>query len=317
MNRIDRLSAILIQLQSQRIVKAQAIANRFEISLRTVYRDIKALEAAGIPVIGEAGLGYSLVDGYRLPPVQFTKEEATAFLTAEKLVERLTDTAISKDYKSAMYKIKAVLRADEKDYLEHMDAHIEVLKSKPQSQNKRDLSYLPLLLRSISEKKVLTITYFTHYRQESSVRCIEPIGIFYLESYWHLIAYCRTRNSIRDFRMDRISEVLITGENFLEKHPTLQEYLKREKSERELHEIILRVKKQIHKYLDEQKYYNGFVSEIDEGDFVVMHFFTAFIEGFARWFMMFCDEAIIVKPDILKVKVEKIVDRFLITTENN
>ena len=114
MNRIDRVTAILIHLQSRRVVKAQEIAERFGISLRTVYRDIRTLEAAGIPLLGEAGVGYSIMEGYRLPPVMFTKEEATAFLTAEKLIEKLTDTSTEESYKSAMYKIKAVLNAAEK-----------------------------------------------------------------------------------------------------------------------------------------------------------------------------------------------------------
>jgi predicted DNA-binding transcriptional regulator YafY len=75
LNRIDRVTAILIQLQSKRVVKAQEIADRFTISLRTVYRDIKTLEEAGIPIIGEAGVGYSIMEGYRLPPVMFTKKK--------------------------------------------------------------------------------------------------------------------------------------------------------------------------------------------------------------------------------------------------
>ncbi len=118
MNRIDRVSAILIHLQTKKIVKAQEIADRFSISLRTVYRDIKALEESGVPVGGEAGVGYQLMEGYRLPPVMFTKEEAIAFLTAEKMVEKLTDASSKKHYKEAMLKIKAVLRYSEKDLLE-------------------------------------------------------------------------------------------------------------------------------------------------------------------------------------------------------
>src|ERR1700760_1842796 len=129
MNRIDRISAILIQLQSRRVVKAADIAERFNISLRTVYRDVKTLEEAGIPLIGEAGVGYSIMDGYRLPPVMFTREEATAFLTAEKFMEKLTDVSTMTYHKSAMYKIRAILRTAEKDLLEDIDNSIEVLKS--------------------------------------------------------------------------------------------------------------------------------------------------------------------------------------------
>lgn len=307
MNRINRLSAILIQLQSQRVVKAQEIADRFEISLRTVYRDVKALEEAGIPLIGEAGVGYSLVEGYRLPPVMFTREEATAFLTAEKLVERLADSAISTDYKSAMYKIKSVLKTGEKDYLQNIDSHIEVLKNRRQLQSKSDLNLLPVILRSISEKKALSINYFTHYRQENSQRCVEPLGVIYMENYWHLIAFCRMRNAIRDFRMDRISDLSITNDSFLHQHPSLQEYLKREKKEKELHEVVIQVNKRIHPYLEEQKYYNGFISETKEEGYVEMNFFTSSLTGFSRWYMMYGDEAKIIKPDKLKEEVKRIM----------
>src|SRR5678816_3495463 len=115
MNRIDRLSAILIQLQSRTLVKAQQIADKFSISLRTVYRDVHALQEAGVPVIGEAGTGYSLMEGYKLPPVMFNEEEASALLTAAKLMQSKTDASSSKHYGSALDKIKAVLRLTEKD----------------------------------------------------------------------------------------------------------------------------------------------------------------------------------------------------------
>src|SRR5579872_2222701 len=157
MNRIDRISAILIQLQSRRVVKASDIAERFGMSLRTVYRDIKTLEEAGIPLIGEAGVGYSIMDGYRLPPVMFTREEATAFLTAEKLMEKLTDPSSDENYKSAMYKIRSVLRMAEKDFLENIDGHIEVFKSRRTSGTKMDLNPLQIILKGIGERNVLSI----------------------------------------------------------------------------------------------------------------------------------------------------------------
>src|SRR5436190_6303907 len=127
MNRIDRLSAILIQLQSRRMIKAQQIADKFTISLRTVYRDIHALQEAGVPVIGEAGTGYSLMEGYKLPPVMFNQDEASALLTAAKLMQSKTDASSARHYSSALDKIKAVLRLTEKDHIEEIDERIAVL----------------------------------------------------------------------------------------------------------------------------------------------------------------------------------------------
>ncbi|WP_431200221.1 helix-turn-helix transcriptional regulator [Mucilaginibacter sp. P19] len=177
MNRIDRISAILIQLQSRRVVKAGDIADRFNISLRTVYRDIKTLEEAGIPLIGEAGVGYSIMDGYRLPPVMFTREEATAFLTAEKFVEKLTDTSTMAQYQSAMYKVRAILKSSEKDALENLDGSIEVLKSHSQKRA-GSTDHIQTILDCIICKKIMSIDYFAAHSQENTKREVEPVGVF-------------------------------------------------------------------------------------------------------------------------------------------
>src|ERR1043165_4884625 len=126
MNRIDRLTAILIHLQTKRVVKAEEMSNRFEISLRTVYRDVKALMEAGVPIGSEAGKGYFIVDGYHLPPVMFNEDEASALLMAGKLVEKMTDRSVRSAYESALMKIKSVLHESEKDHLEHLQSVMEV-----------------------------------------------------------------------------------------------------------------------------------------------------------------------------------------------
>ncbi|MGZ3945422.1 MAG: helix-turn-helix transcriptional regulator [Bacteroidia bacterium] len=306
MNRIDRISAILIQLQSCRVVKASDIAERFRISLRTVYRDIRTLEEAGIPLIGEAGVGYSIMDGYRLPPVMFTREEATAFLTAEKLMEKLTDPSSDENYKSAMYKVRSVLRMAEKDFLENIDGHIEVIKSRRLSGAKLDLNPLQIILKGIGERTVLSIHYFAMHSQEKTERCIEPVGVFYQDNYWHLIAWCRLRQDYRDFRLDRISNISLTGERFRTLHPNLNEYISQQARERNLQEVVIRVEKRIGPYLNDQKYYNGFVSEREVDGIIEMTFLTEFIEGFVRWLMMYGDTAEIVRPDNLKEKVREL-----------
>ncbi|MEP6614136.1 MAG: YafY family protein [Mucilaginibacter sp.] len=305
MNRIDRVSAILIQLQSRRVVKASDIAGRFNISLRTVYRDVKTLEEAGIPIIGEAGVGYSIVDGYRLPPVMFTKEEATAFLTAEKFVEKLTDTSTAEHHKSAMYKIRAILKTAEKNLLEDIDSKIEVLRSHCQLQvDNKD--HIQTLLNSIAQKTVLCIDYFANHSQERTKREIEGVGIFYKSGYWHLIAYCLLRKDYRDFRLDRIIAIEATGKTFNSKHPTLKAYIAQTAKEQELDMVVIRVDKSIYGHLEYQKYYSGFVSEKTIGSQVEMTFLTASMEGFARWFMMYGDLAEIISPDSLKERVGNI-----------
>src|SRR5262245_25834572 len=159
MNRIDRLAAILIQLQSRRLVKAQDIADKFSISLRTVYRDVKALEEAGVPVIGEAGEGYRLMEGYKLPPVMFNQEEATALLTASKLVDSKTDASISKHYNAALDKIRAILRLSEKDHIEEIDEHIAVMQHPAIVHQPAAELHLQQILNAISSSSVIDINY--------------------------------------------------------------------------------------------------------------------------------------------------------------
>ena len=304
MNRIDRVSAILIQLQSRRVVKAADIAERFNISLRTVYRDVKTLEEAGIPVIGEAGVGYSIMDGYRLPPVTFTKEEATAFLTAEKFVAKLTDASTAKHHQSAMFKVRSVLKTSERNLLEDIDNNIEVFKNQAQLQiDHKD--HLQTLLHAIAQKNVLTVNYTNNSLQQSS-RNIEPIGVFYKDSYWHLIAYCRLRAGYRDFRVDRIKNVTLGSKTFSNKHPTLKDYIAKTAKEQELEMVVIKVERSIHSYLDYQKYYSGFISEKQAGDMIEMTFLTTSLEGFARWFMMFGDSAEIISPESLKDRVAEL-----------
>lgn len=305
MNRIDRVTAILIQLQSRKVVKAQDIADRFNISLRTVYRDVKTLEEAGIPVIGEAGVGYSIMDGYRLPPVMFTREEATAFLTAEKMIEELADSSTDESFKSAMYKIRAVLRGTEKDFLENLDEHIQVFKGRRHMHTTLQVNPIQTILKCIAGKNVLAVKYFAQHSQEKTDRMVEPVGVFYLDGYWHLIAYCRLRKDYRDFRMDRIKDIRETEYLFDKAHPTLKSYMQQWSRQMDLYEVVIRVNKQAVPYLENQKYYSGFVSQKDLGDTIEMNFLTSSINGFAHWYLTFGTYAEIIKPARLRDKVKE------------
>src|SRR5436309_3414683 len=117
MNRIDRLFGILTLLQSKKFVPAEKISEKFRISIRTVYRDVKALGDQGIPVSFEQGKGYFVVQGYFLPPVSFSSEEANALLLMESIVFGFADKSIRNHYSNALNKIKSVLKSAQKEKL--------------------------------------------------------------------------------------------------------------------------------------------------------------------------------------------------------
>lgn len=187
MNRFDRITAILIQLQSKRLVKAQDLAKRFEVSLRTIYRDIRTLEEAGVPIFGEAGSGYSIMDGFRLPPVMFTKEEATAFVAAEKIMENIRDKVIRKNFESSMFKIKSVLKNSEKNLVEELEEQIEVRQNKFKPTEVDNA--LDILFKAITEKKAVEITYRAFAKEKDTQRLIEPIGVYHENEQWYTIGF--------------------------------------------------------------------------------------------------------------------------------
>ena len=317
MNRIDRLAAILIQLQSRRLVKARDIADKFSISLRTVYRDVKALEEAGVPVIGEAGEGYRLMEGYKLPPVMFNQDEATALLTASKLVQSKTDAGMSKHFNSALDKIRAILRLSEKDHIEEIDEHIAVMQHPAIVHQPPAELFLQSILKAISSSLVLEINYRSIEKNDVTKRKIEPVGIYYLGSHWYLIAFCQLRNDYRNFRTDRIAQLVITEELTSKIHPPLQSFISKMSDEREVVKIVIDVEADIVKYLGEQKYYNGFVKEEKADGYVRMTFLCGSLMGFSRWLMLFGDHARIVEPARLNEMVAEIAENILKKVEQN
>lgn len=308
MNRIDRLSAILVQLQSRSLVKAQQIADRFNISLRTVYRDIRALEEAGIPIVGNPGIGYSLVDGYKLPPLMFTQSEAFAFLTAEKLTDELTDSGNSQHYRSGMNKIRAVMRLADKEKLVEVENSVGILKThKPPMIHSGDM--LHPLLQSIHQKTILHISYLSDYKQEGSERTIEPVGVFFSKANWYLIAYCRTKEQYRTFKVSRIQTLETTDILFTTQHPPLQDFLHKVRKAKGLEEVVISIPTDKLSILNDDKYYWGLFAEREKGDKTELSFLTFSLDKFARWYLSFADIATIVSPNKLKGKVLQIIQQ--------
>jgi predicted DNA-binding transcriptional regulator YafY len=305
-NRIDRLHAILTHLQSKKKVTAQEMADRFNISLRTVYRDVKALDESGVPVIGEAGSGYTIMEGYRLPPVMFTQEEASALLLGAKLAEQFTDGSIKRHFHAALFKIKAVLRSPDKEYVDNLTEHIEIL-NRYAPDNDSPQQYLSQLQQAVVHKKIVQLHYRSNLKEEITRRRVEPIGLLHYGSAWHLIGWCHLRNDYRDFRLSRMLGIIIEDLTFdPAAHPSIRQYIEQLRASADLQEAVILMDKRIVKYLQEQRYLNGFVSEEDLGDCVRMKFLTSSFPYFARWLLMYTDAIRVETPDLLKAEMREL-----------
>ncbi len=223
MNRIDRLFSILTFLQSKKYVPAEKIAEKFNLSIRTVYRDIKALNESGVPVSFEQGRGYFIVNGYFLQPVSFTSEEANALLLMEAVVNGFSDKSIQKHYSSALNKVKSVLRGTQQDNLETLSSRIRL--QVPECMTLQ-VSYLSVLQQAITGRTMIQIAYLNK-NQEPSTRKVEPIGLIFYAFAWHLIAWCHKRKGYRDFKVARIQKLTNTDIPFIyKKHISLDSYMK-------------------------------------------------------------------------------------------
>lgn len=311
MNRIDRIAAILIHLQSRRIVKASDLAERFNISLRTVYRDIRTLEEAGVPITGEAGVGYSILQGYHLPPVMFTKDEVMALLTAEKLAALLTDTITANHLNSAMHKIRAVIGNTDKESMDTMDDKITVLSNPYRSDEWREKTILKDVISAIESKHVLDISYYSNHSLEQNQRQIEPIGLWFQGGRWHLSAWCKLRKDYRNFRVDRIESLIITAERFKTIHPKLDQFIWKTAQEQQLTEVVLQMSKEVYKMLGDQKLYMGFISQEVIKDQVKMRFLSPSLNGMAHWLLMLGHDAKVIQPKELENMVRQKAKDFL------
>ncbi len=307
MNRIDRLTAIIIHLQSKRIVKAKEIAQRFEISLRTVYRDIRALEDAGVPIGAEPGKGYYIVEGYYLPPVMFTRDEAGALLMGGKLIDKFSDLSVQNHFNASLYKIKSVLSVKEKDFLDTLNTHIEVLNAAKQEKQGSGNNLLSEIQGILGQSRIIHIEYLSGYKDELTSRSLEPIGLCFYGSKWHLIAFCMLRKDYRDFRVDRIKRFSVTGETFQrETHDSLQNLVQKLVVSPDLKSATVRFHKSVVQFIKEERYYFGFIAEQEEKDWTRMDFMVHSYTYFANWLLTFVNKVEVVTPSKLQTRLQKI-----------
>ena len=218
--RLSRLTAIITQLQAKRIVTAKQLAERHNVSIRTIYRDIRTLEKSGIPIITEEGRGYSIMEGYHLPPVLFTEDEANALITVEQLTLRNKDQSFSKSVSSAIEKIKAILRFSQKGNADLLAERIYFGGNQDEQKSSNNLMQIQ---SAIVNFQVLKIKYHSSQKKRT-IRDIEPFAIYSINRNFLLIAFCRLRSDFRAFRIDFIESLTPQNATFIPHDVTMKQY---------------------------------------------------------------------------------------------
>lgn len=304
--RLERIVHIFFLLQSRSVITNQELQQRFNIGRRTVYRDLKVLEQAGVPVVNEAGHGFSLIEGFRMLPSRFSQEEVLSLMLAEKMMQKHETAFVKQHFETALIKIKGSFRAQQKDQVSHLEDKLRM------NAPFRETKYLPgiidVLLRSILNKKVAEISYLKSGASQGAVRTIEPVGLFHENGAWYVLAYCRLKAGYRNFRLDRIMKIALCNDNFEFEHLSVDE-LRTAAPKHNTTPIVIAVTPHYAHFLHWERQTYGFSREEMQAGEIRMYFdCRQSTASFARWFMRFVDVAKILEPAYLSDEVKRILN---------
>ncbi|WP_309679014.1 YafY family protein [Polaromonas sp.] len=221
MRRADRLFQLVQLVRGRRLTTAGFLAARLEVSERTIYRDIADLQQQGVPMQGEAGVGYRLGAGFDLPPLMFTQAEASALLASVRVAQAWLDPAMAGDAQAAWGKIFSVLPGAARAATDSLPLHAPVLAPDTALQH-----HLKLLREAVQARCKLRILY-RDLAGQSSERVVWPLGCFYWGAVWTLGAWCEARQDFRVFRLDRLQSAQLLEQRFgPESGRTLADFLR-------------------------------------------------------------------------------------------
>ncbi len=219
MRRADRLFQIVQYLRGGRLVTAARLAERLEVSERTIYRDIADLQSSGVPIDGEAGVGYLMRNGFELPPLMFSRDEIVALVAGARLIRAWGGAAMARAAEEALVKIESVLPEKERERANRIQIHAIAQEMTPQVRERIDA-----IERSIEGQVRLAISYLDA-EERPTKRTVRPLGLWFWGKVWTLVAWCELRDDFRMFRIDRIVELSKRGKPFRhERGKTLSDF---------------------------------------------------------------------------------------------
>jgi len=208
MRRAERLFQLIQLIRGRRLSTARFLAERLEVSQRSIYRDVADLMAQGVPIEGEAGVGYRMHAGFDLPPLMFTKDEAQALVASVRLAQPRLDPALAAQAETALSKILAVLPGAARAAAESLAVYAPPVG--PDAATRERLQ----ALRLAAESRNKVWMRYVDLKGRTSERTVRPLGCFYWSEVWTLAAWCEVREGLRNFRVDRIERLVVQAERF-------------------------------------------------------------------------------------------------------
>jgi predicted DNA-binding transcriptional regulator YafY len=312
MNKTDRLLAIVLELQRKEILRAEDLAAIFETSKRTIYRDIQALSEAGVPVIGSPGLGYSLMEGYFLPPVSFTVEEAVALLIGTDFVEQKFDTSYGTRAQTSQRKIEAILPESIRREASRVRATIKLLVPDKAVNSGQEKAYIGILRRAILDERKVKFRYSKVSTEADgnrhSVRTVAPYGLVLLNGAWILIAACDLRQELRHFRLSRMNDLTVLEDQFkVLPHFNLQDY--QPTDDRHVRVCIQANLGIADKIKESNNYYMEQLEDHRDGLIVTLRVHR--IEEILPWILGWGAEVLVLEPESLVIRVREEAEQML------
>ncbi len=303
MNRTDRLLAILIELQRKQTVTAKSLAEKFETSIRTIYRDMDALNESGVPIYSMTGYGYSLMDGYFLPPIQLTPEEAVTLLLGGDYIEKTFTSSFSVHAQSAKEKLEVVLPADQQKKARELRGTFRFLSpifSQQQPEQEKLENQLILLQESILKEQAISFSYRKPRETTKMQRTVYPYGLINISGIWYIVAHCLLRKQIRNFRLDRMEELQQDQEFFTKpKDFSLQNY--KSESNRTVMIHLLFPSHIAHKIIESRYFFIDSYEHKDNGFHVLLK--SRNIDEVFQWVLSWGSQVQVLEPKILSEKI--------------
>ena len=306
MNRTDRLLAIVLELQRHGQRRAEDLAATFGTSKRTIYRDIEALSESGVPIAAMTGQGYTLMDGYFLPPLMFTADEATMLLLGADAMAQNFDTQYRAAAQSAAAKIDGALSDRRRKEVRYLQSSLFFLQgsSAPSSQVAERLQHLR---RAVIERRRVQFRYFARWSssqnqasQDGERRSADPYGLAHVDGVWYLVAFDHARQARRNFRLDRMDSLRIQPQQFERPADFQFQY----DSEQVTRSVTVRAlfRPNVARWVQEDRSFYT-VKEEETGQGLLVTLQVRQIEEVVHWLLGWGSDVTVVEPEALRIRL--------------